>query len=101
MTGDPSISARTAELLRAARHTLDAIAALAGPHVADPFTDPATLARAVSRGILDAPQLRNNRVARGLVSTRVVDGACVAIDTRGQPLAEQDRLADLMKGAER
>ena len=43
--------------------------------MADPLIDPPTLARAVELGILDAPQLRNNRFARGEAITRIIDGA--------------------------
>ena len=76
--------------------TLDAIRALAAPDVADPFTDPSTLARAVTSGLLDAPHLRNNHYACGRVVTRIDErGACVAVDAAGRPLSETDRLAEL------
>jgi hypothetical protein len=65
--------------------------------VADPLADPATLARAVTAGILDAPHLRNNPFAPGRVVTRFVDGACVAVDSSGRPLLESERLASLAK----
>ncbi|MBO9371617.1 MAG: cobalamin-dependent protein, partial [Chloroflexi bacterium] len=65
MTADPAVQARKEELIREAQVTLEAIRALAGPDVSDPLTDPATLARAVTTGILDAPHLRNNPYARG------------------------------------
>ena len=74
-----------------------AIRALAGPEVPDPLTDPGTLARAVTTGILDAPHLRNNPYGRGRVITRLDDrGACVAVDAAGRPLSEAERLARLM-----
>jgi hypothetical protein len=101
MGHDPRVVARTAELVHAAHATLDAMRALGAPHIADPLADPATLARAVATGILDAPQLRTNRFALGQVVTRIVDGACVAVDGRGEPLPEEDRLAQLMKGVHR
>jgi hypothetical protein len=67
--------------------------------VADPLIDPATLARAVQVGILDAPQLRNNRFAPGTIMSRcTAAGACLAVDAAGKPLLEQDRLAHLLKG---
>jgi hypothetical protein len=80
MTADPRIQTRKTQLIAEATRTLDAIRSLAGPGVADPLTDPATLARAVTSGILDAPQLRNNPFARGQVRTQIVNGACVAIE---------------------
>jgi hypothetical protein len=97
MTADLAIQHRKNELVHGARITLDAIRALASPAVADPLADPPTLANAVAIGILDAPQLRNNPFAPGHVVTRVIDGACVAIDHTGQPLTETQRIDTLAK----
>jgi B12 binding domain len=95
MTADPDIQARRQELASEAKITLDAIRGLAGPGVEDPLTDPATLRRAITCGILDAPHLRNNPFARGQVITRMVNGQCLAVDPGGHPLAERERLANL------
>jgi methylmalonyl-CoA mutase cobalamin-binding subunit len=92
MTLDPGVQARQAHLVAEAQVTLQAIRNLADGQVADPLTDPATLARAVTRGILDAPQLKNNRFGRGLIRTRIGDGACLAVDDGGRPLSEAQRL---------
>jgi methylmalonyl-CoA mutase cobalamin-binding subunit len=97
MTADPRVQERKDELVADARRTLEAIAGLAGPQAADPLTDPATLARAVTCGIMDAPQLRNNRFARGQVATRIVNGQCLAVDQNGAPLSEGERLAKLLE----
>jgi hypothetical protein len=100
MTLDPRVQARKAELIAEAHVTLAAIGALALSGVADPFVDPATLARAVTTGILDAPQLRNNPFGRGQVVTQIDKrGACVAIDKTGHPLREARRLAELLHTA--
>ena len=97
MTYDPAVQARKAELIREARVTLDAISNLAPANVSDPLADAATLAQAVRRGILDAPQLGNNPHARGEVASRIdARGACIAIDPKsGQPIDEAARLAML------
>ncbi len=97
MTADPAIQQREEELVQEARVTLEAIRALAGPEVADPLTDPATLARAVTAGVLDAPHLRNNPFARGQIVTRIDSrGACVAVDpATGRALSEEERIASL------
>jgi methylmalonyl-CoA mutase cobalamin-binding subunit len=99
-TADPAIQRRVQELVSEARYTLEAIRALAGPGVDDPLADPATLTRAVTTGIMDAPQLQNNPYGRGKVMTRIVGGACVAVDpASGRPLSERERLAALLGGA--
>ncbi len=97
MAADPAVQQRKEELVRETRVTLEAIRALAGPGVPDPLTDPATLARAVTSGVLDAPHLRNNPFARGQVVTRIDDrGACVAVDpATGRVLSEEERMAGL------
>jgi methylmalonyl-CoA mutase cobalamin-binding subunit len=99
MTSDPVVQRRKAELVREAWVTLEAIRALAGPDVADPLTDPPTLARAVTTGILDAPHLRNNPFARGQIVARIDRrGACVAVDpATDQPLSERERIYQLYK----
>jgi len=97
MTADPAIQRRKDQLVHEAQVTLAAIRALAEPGVTDPLADPATLARAVACGILDAPQLRNNPFAPGRVVTRYCDGACVAVDAAGRPLTETQRLEALRK----
>jgi hypothetical protein len=95
MASDPTVQARKAALIAEAEITLDAIRALAGPDVAEPLADPATLTRAVTAGILDAPQLRNNPYGLGRVRTRIVGGASAPVDAAGQPLTEAARLAAL------
>jgi hypothetical protein len=92
---DPRVQQRAHELVTEVQVTLDAIRRLGAPGVADPFTDPATLARAVTTGILDAPHLRNNAFARGQIITHIDRrGACVAVDAMGgRPLLEAERLA--------
>ncbi len=98
LTADPEVQRRKAELAAEAGVTLNAIRAVAGPGVPDPLTDPATLAKAVALGILDAPQLRNNPYAQGEIVTRVDDrGANLAVHpSTGKPLNEAERLADFL-----
>lgn len=95
MTADPKVQARKAELVADARLTLQAIADLAGPGVENPLADPKTLARAVTHGVLDAPQLRSNPFGRGWVSTRTINGACLAVGANSAPLTEKERLDQL------
>jgi hypothetical protein len=95
MTSDPNIQARIKELVEEAQFTLEAIRRLAEPGVLDPLTDPPTLTRAVTSGILDAPHLRNNPYALGKVATRIVDGKRLVVDHKGNPQMEWERLASL------
>jgi methylmalonyl-CoA mutase cobalamin-binding subunit len=96
MTADPAVGKRRKQLVKEARILLEAIASLAGPDVADPLTDAATLTRAVTCGLMDAPQLRNNPFGRGAVRTRIVDGANLAVDARGRAINERKRLSKLI-----
>ena len=92
MTADPKVLERAAELEAEAKITLKAIRNLALRDGLDPLTDPATLARAITSGILDAPQLANNPYGRGQIVTRIVNGACVAVNEDGQFISEAKRL---------
>lgn len=95
MTADRAITKRRKELVREARRLLDAVSALSGPGAGDPLTDAATLARAVTSGLMDAPQLRNNKFGRGQIRTSIVNGACVVVDEKGRPVREAKRLIEI------
>jgi hypothetical protein len=93
MTADPRVQRRKTELLAEAKLLLSAIARLA-PAGCDPFTDAGTLARAVEIGLLDAPHLRGNAAGCGTITTRMVGGACVAVDKKSsKPIPEKERIA--------
>ncbi len=98
MTADAAVQARKKELIQETEVTLAAIRSLAGPEVEDPLIDPATLTRAVTRGVLDAPHLRNNPFARGEIVTRIDErGACVAVDSStGRAFSEEERVGELV-----
>jgi hypothetical protein len=92
MTADVRVQQRKAQLLADAAVLLDAIAALGSTD--DPYTDADVLARAVEIGLLDAPHLRGNAAGCGKIVTRMIGGACLAVDPAGgQPLAETERVA--------
>lgn len=96
MTADPDVQARKEALIREAGFTLAAIRSLARPEATDPLTDPATLARAVTSGILDAPHLANNPYAQGRIRTRIdAHGACVTVNASGREISELQRLSSL------
>ncbi len=97
MTADPAVQARKEELIAETRVLLDAIREL-GKRMGsdDPLADARVLARAVAVGLLDAPQLVNNRYAPGRVRTRSVEGRMLAVDAAGRPLREAERVAALL-----
>jgi methylmalonyl-CoA mutase cobalamin-binding subunit len=92
MAADPAIQSQVDYLVSEARLTLQAIRHIGADLSPDPWTDPATLAKSVKLGILDAPQLRNNPFALGQIVTRVSGGSCVAVNPQGVPLRESERL---------
>lgn len=95
MTADPEIQARKEELKAETEVLLQAIRNL-GSGTPDPLVDPATLARAVRLGFLDAPHLKGNRHAAGLVATKIVKGANCAVDPEtGRVLKEAERIERL------
>jgi len=97
MSADPQVWERKLELVQEAQVTLTAIRELAGPDVPDPFTDPAVLARAVTAGVLDAPQLGNNPCALGKIATTIDRrGACVTVKSgTDHLLSEHERITAL------
>ena len=93
---DPLVRERKAELVAEARLLLEALKGLAGPAADDPWTDPRTIAAAVVKGLLDTPHFKGHPYARGAVVTRIVGGACRAVDPgTGEPLPEKERLRAL------
>ncbi|HTU22699.1 MAG TPA: hypothetical protein VMG10_31960 [Gemmataceae bacterium] len=96
MTRDPRVRKRKDDLLADAAVLLGAIAEL-GTSERDPFTDADVLAHAVEIGLLDAPHLRGNASARGRIVTRMIGGACLAVDPiHREPIAETERVAHIL-----
>jgi len=75
---DPQVAARRQSLKEKATDLLQSIARLGQGE--DALTDPAVIAKAIQVGYLDAPHLKGNRFAQGAVKTRIIDGACVAVE---------------------
>ena len=83
-------------LVEGANITLQTIRNLQKDNTVDALTDPHTLAEAVTKGILDAPQLKNNPFGRGTISTRIFNGACKTTNKSGKPVAEKHRIDSLL-----
>lgn len=95
MTRDEKVIARKDKLVKEVTYTLEVIRGLGAGKSRDSLADAAVLAHAVTSGIMDAPQLRNNPFARGTSLTIIKDGASVAVDENGKEITEQDRLVKL------
>ena len=96
MLKDPLVIERKESLMRACRITLQAIRNLGKEATTDPLTDPKNLSEAVSRGILDAPHLKNNPFAPGSIHTQIINGACEVVDENGNKITETERLSDFL-----
>ncbi|MDF1538336.1 MAG: cobalamin B12-binding domain-containing protein [Candidatus Thorarchaeota archaeon] len=93
---DNEVLRRKNELVRDAKLLTTAISLLGNKKSVNPLIDPETYVQAVKLGVLDAPHLRNNPIAKGQLRTKMIDGACIAIDSDyGNPIDEITRLRQL------
>ncbi|MBU7013217.1 MAG: cobalamin B12-binding domain-containing protein [Theionarchaea archaeon] len=92
---DPRVIQRKNQLVEEAQILLNAIRTL-GDSVRESFTDPRVLEEAVRSGLLDAPQLKGNPVAKGEIETQMVNGACYAVNG-DQIMTEWERTERLME----
>lgn len=90
------INERKNELLGEAKSLLDAIRQIADINVENPWSNPKTLTNAIKIGILDAPHLKGNRFAKGEIMTKMINGACYAVDENGTIVPEKKRLEKLL-----
>ncbi len=95
MRADPQVQARCKELVHEVQYTLMLIQKTWGSEADDPLIDPRILSKLVTSGLLDAPQLRNNPYAPGKMKTRILQGKCLAVDAKGEPLSEDKRLKSI------
>jgi len=95
-TTDPRVQERKEQLNGEALLIIEALKAVGSGIDSDPLTSPQNLAAAILSGILDAPHLKGNPFAAGVLETRVVDGAVYAVDpATKQILPEAERLRAL------
>ncbi len=92
------IQARKAELISEAEFLLDTISRLYGDSFEDPLASPEAIYQAVRQGLLDAPHLKNNQVARGEISVKIVDGAVYTYDySEDIVVSEKERVKRLLR----
>ena len=93
---DKEVVSRKNYLVKEAQLLIATIRSLGDEPSMDPLIDPVTYVHAVRKGVLDAPHLRNNPIAKGILRTKVIDGACVAMDSDTvNPIDEATRLEQL------
>jgi len=93
---DKEVLTRKNELVKEAQLLIATIRSLGDESSIDPLIEPVTYVRAVRKGVLDAPHLRNNPIAKGLLRTKMIDGACLAINPdTGNQIDEITRLGQL------
>jgi hypothetical protein len=96
MTADSRVQRRKTQLLEGAAVLLAAIARL-GTAGRDPYTDANVLATAAEVGLMDAPHLRGNSAGKGTIVTRMIGGACFAVEPKtGEPIAETERVERIL-----
>ncbi|MFX0168276.1 MAG: cobalamin B12-binding domain-containing protein [Candidatus Hodarchaeota archaeon] len=92
---DPKVIKRRDQLVSEATFLLEILMQLSDSTTKHPLLNPETYTRAIDHGILDAPGLKGNPHAQGNLQTRMVEGACYAIDDRGELMKEEQRLSEI------
>jgi len=93
---DPVIVRRRDQLVREAIVLLNILVGLPEDSSIHPLLNPETYVRGLNQGVLDAPGLVGNPHARGELKTRMINGACYAVNEEGEPLTEEKRLAEII-----
>lgn len=94
---DPRVEQRKQELLSEAKIILHAFEEIAPTAAEDPLADPTTIAEAIRMGILDAPHLSCNPIAKGTLVTKEINGAYYAFDPRSNKvIPEEVRIRNIL-----
>lgn len=100
-TKDSDITKRKYMLINEAKIILDGIKEL-NTSSDDPLSDPNVIATAIKIGILDAPHLKGNKSARGLLRTKIIGGACYAYDYENERIiSEEERVSNILEQYEK
>lgn len=95
-TLDKEINARKNTLIDQAQVLLDAFEHFgASLGFENPYISPECLSRAVQVGLFDAPQIKGFQGAKGEIITEIIEGKCVAIDSTGSEIDENQRITEL------
>jgi len=98
MASDRNVRKRKEELISEVNILLESIKRIADGDVNDPLQDPETLNKAIKIGLLDAPHLKGNKYAKGELVTKIINGACYAVDpTTDKILMEKERISHVLR----
>lgn len=93
LVSDPVVQHRKNELIKEAGILLDALRESGADHSADPWSDPAVIARAVKTGLLDTPHFTESNHLCGKVVTSLINGGWYAINPEtGDKISESQRI---------
>ncbi len=92
LTQSKAVEKRKSELISEARVLLQVIKESGRDTSDDPWSDPLVIAGAIRAGILDTPHFQGNPNLCGKIRTRIIRGACYAVDENsGSPIGERQR----------
>lgn len=97
-TDSARVMTRKQELIEEAKQIVAAVRRLGRDSDMDPLVDPRVLAEAIRCGLLDTPHFLPSAHARGALRTRMVEGACYAVDEAGRILSERERTQAALPG---
>jgi methylmalonyl-CoA mutase cobalamin-binding subunit len=93
LTGSDIVMKRKNELKSEAKILLDALKQSGRSYSDDPLADPVVISGAIKSGLLDAPHFQGNPNLCGKVITKIINGACFAVDgNSGVKVTEAERI---------
>jgi len=93
LTAGDTVQERKKELISEAGIILKALHVAGAGRSDDPWSDPALIAEAVRRGLLDTPHFTGNEHLCGKIETRLINGAWYAVDPlSGEKMREEQRI---------
>jgi hypothetical protein len=92
ITKSTAIIKRKVVLIYEARILLKVLKDFGKEMSSDPWSDPKVISMAIKNGILDTPHFQGNPKLCGKIRTRIIHGACYAVDEKtGNPIDEEER----------
>ncbi len=96
MNADSRIQSRKEELIKEVRIILSTLDNFSDAPDVDSWADPLALCRAIKSGLIDAPHLKGNSEGAGILTTKMVEGACYAYDYKQDKIiTEAERIEKL------